>query len=88
MIDDKLAARLGWSLTASNHFSFFIIHLISGNNRAFPFFISEADYPGLERYIFTVGFFFTGVALIFVSWRLFQVNKSPHKMVLDASVNA
>ena len=76
MIDDKLAARLGWSLPLGTIFLSSLIHLISGNNRAFPFFISEADYPGLERYIFTVGFFFTGVALIFVSWRLFQVNKS------------
>jgi len=76
MIDDKLAARLGWALPLATIFLSSSIHLISGNNRAFPFFISEADYPGIERYIFTIGFFFTGIALMYVSWRLFQVNKS------------
>ena len=54
MIDDKLAARLGWASTSYNHISS-LIHFLSGNNRAFPFFISEADYPGIERYIFTAG---------------------------------
>tara|TARA_B110001452_G_scaffold203752_1_gene173724 strand:+ start:411 stop:1070 length:660 start_codon:yes stop_codon:yes gene_type:complete len=75
MITDLMAARLGWILPALTVFLSSLVHVLSGDYRAFPFFISEADYPGIQRVIFTVGIMLTGLVLMYVSWRLFQVNK-------------
>jgi hypothetical protein len=75
MIEDRMAARLGWILPALTVVLSSLVHVLSGDYRAFPFFISEADYPGLQRVIFTVGLVLTGLVLMYVSWRLFQVNK-------------
>ena len=76
MIEDRLLARLGWVLPALTISLSTLVHIISGDYRAFPFFISEADYPGLQRIIFTGGFTLTGLVLIYLSWRLFLVNKN------------
>lgn len=76
MIEDKLLAKLGWILPTITIILSSAIHLVSGNYRDFPFFISESDYPGLERYVFTIGFFVTGIVLMYLSWRLFEVNKT------------
>jgi hypothetical protein len=76
VIDNRLIPRLGWVLPALTIILSTLIHLLSGDYRAFPFFISEADYPGLQRLIFTGGFALTGIVLIYLSWRLFQVNKN------------
>jgi hypothetical protein len=76
VIEDKLLARLGWALPAMTILLSTLAHIISGEYRAFPFFISEADFPGLQRIIFTAGFSLTGIVLIYLSWRLFQVNKN------------
>ena len=76
MIEDKLAAKLGWILPSITIILSSAIHLVSGNYRDFPFFISESDYPGLERYVFTIGFCVTGIVLMYLSWRLFEVNKT------------
>ena len=75
MIEDRFAARLGWIIPAVTIALSSLIHALSGDKRAFPFFISEADYPGLQRVVFTGGFTLTGLVLMYVSWRLFQVNK-------------
>ena len=72
MISNKMAIRIGWSLPLATVLLTSIIHIISGNYRAFPFFISEADYPGLERVVFKFGFFITGLILIYVSYVLFN----------------
>ena len=75
MIEDKLAAKLGWLIPALTIGLSTLVHLLSGDYRAFPFFISEADYPGLQRVIFTSGFVIAGIVLIYVSWRLFRLNR-------------
>ena len=75
MIENRLAARLGWSIPLATVLLTTLIHIISGNYRDFPFFISEADYPGLERIIFKLGFFINGLVLIYVSWILFKACK-------------
>ena len=75
MIEDKLAAKLGWLIPALTIGLSTLVHLLSGDYRAFPFFISEADYPGLQRVIFTAGFVIAGIVLIYVSWRLFWLNR-------------
>ena len=75
MIDDRYCARLGWTIPAATIALSSIVHAISGNARAIPFFISESDYPGLERWIFTIGLSITGLILIFTSWRIFSVHR-------------
>lgn len=75
MIEDKMAARLGWAIPAVTITLSTLVHAVSGNARAIPFFISEGDHPGLERWIFTAGLAFSGLVLMWVSWRLFQVKR-------------
>ena len=82
MIEDKLAARLGWSIPALTIVASSIAHLLSGNYRDFPFFISEADYPGVERVIFTAGFAISGIILTYLSWMLFKNNKDNSRCCL------
>lgn len=76
MIENRMVARLGWSIPLATVLLTTLIHIISGNYRDFPFFISEADYPGLERIIFKLGFFINGLVLIYVSLLLFKACKS------------
>ena len=76
MIENRMAARVAWSLPLATVILTSAIHLLTGNYRDFPFFISEADYPGLERIVFKTGFFINGIVLIYVSWLLFQSCKS------------
>ena len=75
MIENRMVARLGWSIPLATVLLTTLIHIVSGNYRDFPFFISEADYPGLERIIFKLGFFINGLVLIYVSWLLFKACK-------------
>ena len=67
MIEDRLLARLGWVLPALTIFLSTLVHIVSGDYRDFPFFISEADYPGIQRIIFTGGFALTGIVLMYLS---------------------
>ena len=76
MIENRMVARFGWSIPLATVLVTTLIHIISGNYRDFPFFISEADYPGLERIIFKLGFFINGLVLIYVSLLLFKACKS------------
>ena len=57
MIDDRMLARIGWVLPSISISVSTILHILSGDYRALPFFISEADYPGLQRIVFTGGLF-------------------------------
>lgn len=74
MIEDRLLARLGWTIPAITITLSTIIHALSGDARAIPFFISEGDYPGLQRIVFTTGLFCAGIILCLVSYRLWKVN--------------
>ena len=76
MIDDRMIARIGWVLPSITISASTILHILSGDYRALPFFISEADYPGLQRIVFTGGLFVTGILIVLISWKLFVKNKS------------
>ena len=71
-----MIARIGWVLPSITISLSTILHIISGEYRAFPFFISETDYPGLQRIIFTGGLCITGILVVIISWKLFVKNKS------------
>ena len=75
MIEHKTIAKLGWSLPLSIVIITSTIHLLTGHYRDVPFFISEADYPGVERFVFKIGFFVNGLILMYLSCLLFQVCK-------------
>jgi hypothetical protein len=52
-----------------------LIHWLSGDARAVPFFISESDYPGLQRIIFTSGVFISGFIICTVSFRMWWTQR-------------
>lgn len=66
---DRSFARLGWLLPLFTVTCSMSVHLLSGNARDVPFFISESDYPGIERWIFTTGLAMCGVVLWILSER-------------------
>ncbi|MEL0100851.1 MAG: hypothetical protein VW862_04040, partial [Euryarchaeota archaeon] len=66
---------MSWSIPTFTILLSSLFHVILGDARDFPFFISEADYPGIQRYIFTIGFSLTGLILTYYSWLIFQANK-------------
>ena len=70
-----MVSKLGWSLPTATIILSSLIHLVSGDARDFPFFISEADYPGLQKWIFTLGFTMTGLVLMYYSWLIFLQNR-------------
>tara|TARA_B110000444_G_scaffold261515_1_gene314503 strand:- start:19259 stop:19915 length:657 start_codon:yes stop_codon:yes gene_type:complete len=47
------------------------IHFGNGA-RTFPIFISEADYPGLQRTVFTSGLVLTGLLQMMFAWHLYH----------------
>lgn len=67
---DGLIARMGWLLPAIIIPVSMLIHLISGNSRDFPFFISESDFPGLERWVFTIGMTISGLVQMLFAYRM------------------
>ena len=69
-VDDSTLARLGWAVPAFTLTLAMIIHWLSGDARAVPFFISESDFPGPQRIIFTSGLFLSGIIICTVSFRM------------------
>ena len=74
-VNDSTIARLGWALPAVTLTLAMLIHWLSGDARAVPFFISESDYPGLQRIIFTSGVFISGFIICTVSFRMWWTQR-------------
>ena len=72
MIDDRMLARIGWVLPSISISVSTILHILSGDYRALPFFISEADYPGVERWIFTIGLALSGIFQMIFAYRMWH----------------
>ena len=70
---DRSLAQLGWVLPLLTVTCSMSVHLLSGHARDVPFFISESDYPGLERWIFTIGLAMSGVVLCVLSGRFHRM---------------
>ena len=68
-MSDSMLLRLGWLLPLATVITSMSIHAFSGNARAIPFFVSESDYPGPERVVFTTGLAITGVVVCFLAYR-------------------
>lgn len=74
-IEDATLARLGWAVPAVTLTLAMIIHGLSGDARAIPFFISESDYPGPQRIVFTSGLFISGFIICTVSFRMWWTQR-------------
>ena len=74
-VNDSTLARLGWAVPAVTLSLAMLIHWLSGDARAVPFFISESDYPGLQRIIFTSGVFISGFIICTVSFRMWWTQR-------------
>ena len=83
-VADKMLARLGWAVPAVTLTLAMLIHWLSGDARAVPFFISESDYPGPQRILFTTGLFISVVIVCTVAFRLWwtQRQESRPKLLL------
>lgn len=85
-LSDRSLARMGWLMPLLTVVFSMSVHLLSGNARDVPFFISESDYPGVERWIFTSGLAINGVILSILSYRfkkMFHASKQPNRVRLS-----
>ena len=74
-ISDLTIARIGWLLPAITVPIAMVVHILLGNARTFPIFISESDYPGLERWIFTIGLCCAGIVQMLFAYRMWYLMK-------------
>ena len=70
VLRDIRLVKLAWTVPLCSIIAAVGIHVALGNARDVPFFISEADYPGLERFVFTIGLFVSAVFHFLLTLRL------------------
>ncbi len=75
VLRDTRLVTLAWMVPLCSIIAAVGIHVALGNARDVPFFISEADYPGLERFVFTIGLFISAVLHFILTLRLYTVFK-------------
>lgn len=85
-LDIKLL-RYSWTIPLSTLILSMSIHWFSGDARTFLIYISEADYPGLQRIVFTTGLTITGLIYSFLSYKIYVnfEDTSPRKLLLIIS---
>ena len=85
-LDIKLL-RYSWTIPLSTLILSMSIHWFSGDARTFLIYISEADYPGLQRIVFTTGLTITGLIYSFLSYKIYLnfEDTSPRKFLLIIS---
>ena len=69
-LDIKLL-RYSWTIPLFTLILSMSIHWFSGDARTFLIYISEADYPGLQRIIFTTGLTITGLIYSLLSYKIY-----------------
>ncbi len=75
VLRDTQLVKLAWMVPLCSVIAAVGIHVALGNVRDVPFFISEADYPGLERFVFTTGLFVSAVLHFILTLRLYTLFK-------------
>ena len=85
-LDIKLL-RYSWTIPLFTLIFSMSIHWFSGDARTFLIYISEADYPGLQRIVFTTGLTITGLIYSFISYKIYLnfEDTSPRKLLLIIS---
>lgn len=79
--------RYSWTIPLFTLILSMSIHWFSGDARTFLIYISEADYPGLQRIIFTTGLTITGLIYSLLSYKIYRnfEDISPRKFLLIIS---
>ena len=72
--------KLAWMIPLFTIINAVLIHVLAGNVRDVPFFISEADHPGLERVVFTSGLFVSACFQCLLSIRLYFLFKEKARL--------
>ena len=75
VLRDTQLVKLAWMVPFCSIIAAIGIHVALGNARDVPFFISEADHPGLERSVFTIGLFVSAVFHFVFTLRLYTLFK-------------
>lgn len=80
--------KLAWMIPLFTIITAVLIHVLAGNVRDVPFFISEADHPGLERVVFTSGLFVSACFQCLLSMRLYFLfkGKARPRILLFATI--
>ena len=80
--------KLAWMIPLFTIITAVLIHVLAGNVRDVPFFISEADHPGLERVVFTSGLFVSACFQCLLSMRLYFLfkRKARPRILLFATI--
>ena len=84
---DVILTRTSWTLPLATVILSMAVHWFSGDARTLLIYISEADYPGLQRVIFTSGLCITGLIYSYLSYRIYANFKqeTPRKILLFIS---
>ena len=88
VLRDTQLVKLSWMVPLCSILASVGVHVALGNARDVPFFISEADYPGLERFVFTTGLLTSSVFHLLLTTRLYAVfkEKARRKTLLTATI--
>jgi len=80
--------KLAWIVPLVTIIAAVLIHVLAGNVRDVPFFISEADHPGLERVVFTTGLFVSSGVQCLLALRLYVLfkGKTRPRILLFATI--
>ena len=77
-------AVLSWLIPTVTVMIAMAVHFSNGA-RTFPIFISEADYPGLQRTVFTSGLILTGIIQMMFAWHLYHGLNPERQRLWDTS---
>ena len=88
ILRDVHLIKLAWMIPLFTIITAVLIHVLAGNVRDVPFFISEADHPGLERVVFTSGLFVSACFQCLLSIRLYFLfkEKARTRILLFATI--
>ena len=88
ILRDVHLIKLAWVIPLFTIIAAVLIHVLAGNVRDVPFFISEADHPGLERVVFTSGLFVSACFQCLLSIRLYFLfkEKARTRILLFATI--
>ncbi len=75
VLRDRQLVKLAWMVPLCSVIAAVGIHVALGNARDVPFFISEADYPGPERFVFTIGLLTSAGFHFLITLRLYNLFK-------------
>ena len=88
VLRDSHLVKLAWLLPLCSVMGAVTLHVLLGNYRDVPFFISESDYPGIEGFVFTTGLFVSAGFQCLLALRLYVLfrRRAKTKTLLFATI--